>query len=582
MSAPRNPFQYEAASKLNAADVCQYYVENHNHTRFIRSKRNILLVGDRGSGKSMALRYHSLPIQTLKSKIDDEELDLSLVCIHVPCNTPLMHRREYDLLESASLVSVLGEHFLVVSILIATCKTFLEASITLKPGELKRVQERLELLWGADLSMEDCVWDAIDIWCQSQLREAQRAMNRSAEFDYRDAMSFVSGVVPFFEALRKTRAFQHTHFSIMLDDVQDLTQSQTEVANSWLAYRDNSLFSFKIARTKTGGVRLRTSSGGQVIEGHDFTRIDMEGDYQNKQSDFGKLAREIVSRRLDTSDVVSNPEDFFPVHDDFLVALEEAGEAVKAEAIEKYGIDNQKAVNDHVYKYRRVHFFRNRPAKANTPTIAYTGFDTLVELSTGIIRNLLEPCYWMYDKFLSDHPDGQVCESISPTLQSEVILELSQKKWDQIRSLPLSGTCSENEAIALGKLLEHLAVLFRERLEKHESEPRAIKLFVTGESFEHTDEVVELLGVGQRAQLIYTYESSGKEKGSRRTYYVPNRMLWPVRSLDPCGQHSVVSILAEKLWRAAFENKPIPMTEIAKRNASKEEKDKQKELFGNG
>ncbi len=75
------------------------------------------------------------------------------------------------------------------------------------------------------------------------------------------------------------------------------------------------------------------------------------------------------------------------------------------------------------------------------------------------------------------------------------------------------------------------------------------------------EEIVNLLEIAQRAQLLYTYEGSGREKGKRQTYYVPNRMLWPVRSLDPVGQHAAVSILAEKLWRAAFENTAIPMTD---------------------
>ncbi len=469
MSAPTNPFQYEAASKLAPKEVLQYYVEDHNHSRFIRSKRNILLVGDRGSGKSMALRYHSLPIQVLKSEEDHEEPDLSLVCIHVPCNTPLMHKRDYDLIEPSFLSSVLGEHFLVVSILIAACKTFLETKIGLEYDEAARVRERLELLWSADLTKGDCIWNAIDLWCQSQLRDAQRAMNSSDECDYRDAISFVSGIVPFFESLRRTTPFRDTHFSVMLDDVQDLNQAQIEVANSWLAYRDNSQFSFKVASTKTGGVRLKTSSGGQIIDGHDFTRIDMEGDYQNRQSDFGKLANDIVAKRLVLSGVEGDPEKFFPVHEDFKAALEEANVAARKDAHEKYGHNNPKAVSDYVYKYGRVYFFRNRAARANTPAIAYTGFEMLVHLSTGIIRNLLEPCFWMYDKHLSARSNDQVCEFIRPTLQSDVILDLSQKKWDQIKTLDRAGVCVEKEAKALNLLLNHLAGLFRERLDKHES-----------------------------------------------------------------------------------------------------------------
>ena len=556
----RNPFQYEAASKLTPEDVVQYYVADHNYTRFICSKRNILLVGDRGSGKSMALRYHSLPIQALKNRDEENKSDLSFVCIHVPCNAPLMHKRDIDLVDGGFHVATLGEHFLVVSILVAMCQAFDEAGICLEEQDSRAVKDRLQLLWDADLDIEASadIWDAIVMWCQIQLKNAQRALNGLDECCYRDTLSFVSGVVPFMESLRRTGLFSDTHFSIMLDDVQDLSKAQIEVANSWLAYRDNSLFSFKVACTKSEGVRLKTASGGQIIEGHDFTRIDMEGEYQNKQSKFGKLAREIISRRLGLAGCHTDPERFFPVNDVFSRDLECATEKARKDGTAK-GLKG-KALSDHVYKYGRACYFRQRSGKANTPRSAYTGLETLVQLSTGIIRNLLEPCYWMYDRSISEQGHDEARASIRPNIQSDVILELSRRKWKQIAELPMTGLCSEEEAKALGQLLDGLAGLFRERLEKHESEPRAIKFYITGTSFEKLQQVIGLLEIAQRSQLLYTYESSGRELGKRRTYYVPNRMLWPVRSLDPCGQHAAVSIRADRLWQAAYEGKRIPMS----------------------
>ena len=63
-------------------------------------------------------------------------------------------------------------------------------------------------------------------------------------------------------------------------------------------------------------------------------------------------------------------------------------------------------------------------------------------------------------------------------------------------------------------------------------------------------ELGPLLDVAQRAQLLYRRTGSAKTKGKREQYYVPNRILWPSRGLDPHGQHARASIKARDLLQA--------------------------------
>ena len=65
-------------------------------------------------------------------------------------------------------------------------------------------------------------------------------------------------------------------------------------------------------------------------------------------------------------------------------------------------------------------YFRERSAKANKPP--YSGFETIVDISTGIVRNLLDPCYWMFDNALKNNKDG--ITQISPKIQNQKIVEL--------------------------------------------------------------------------------------------------------------------------------------------------------------
>ena len=60
---------------------------------------------------------------------------------------------------------------------------------------------------------------------------------------------------------------------------------------------------------------------------------------------------------------------------------------------------------DYVYRQKWAEFIRSRSPRANRPL--YSGFGTLMFLSTGVIRNLLEPCFWMWDAAISEMPDGE-------------------------------------------------------------------------------------------------------------------------------------------------------------------------------
>jgi hypothetical protein len=71
----------------------------------------------------------------------------------------------------------------------------------------------------------------------------------------------------------------------------------------------------------------------------------------------------------------------------------------------------------------------------------------------------------------------------------------------------------------------------------------------------------EILAILTRAQLLYVRSGAAKDKGKRENYFVPHRLLWPDRGLDPHGQHARVSIPAGDLWSAADRNRPIPFTD---------------------
>jgi hypothetical protein len=219
-------------------------------------------------------------------------------------------------------------------------------------------------------------------------------------------------------------------------------------------------------------------------------------------------------------------------------------------------------VQDHLYRFGRAEYFRRRSSKANRP--AYSGFDTLVYLSTGVIRNLLEPCYQMYDAAQSRRSDdGSVREGIDvipPEEQTDTIMKLSDRVWSRLKDgldRSIDG-CSSKQAKQIATLYEKLATYFRHRLLNHESEPQANSFSITGLTDDIASELMPLLEIARKAQMLYERIGPAKDRGLRERYYVPNRMLWPSIGLDLHGQHARASLKAKDLVAAA-DGRDIPV-----------------------
>lgn len=560
MTSRSNPFEFSGANDLPADMVLDYYIEDFNYSRFLQSKRNILLVGERGCGKSMTLLYNSWPIRRLKAIQESTLAPFDHVGIYVPCNTPLIHKDEHQLFDE-SLASILAEHSLVISLLFEIARTLAEDESIMKDADEELLRTRLEFILDEDLTPSVPFFQCIQDFAQRVNLKTQQHLSRgkSSERIYGETYSFSSLILPFLGLTRFIPAVQKTHFMFLIDDAQYLNQHQLASLCSWIAYRDHSLFSFKVAMASIAESKLHTASGGSILEGHDYLQLDMVQPFQNEMSDFGRLAEGLVTKRFKRFSIESSPEDFFPISKQLREELAESESSVRKDAEKLYGSDTRR-VSDYVYKHKRAHYFRNRPPHANLPE--YSGFQTLVFLSTGVIRNLLTPPHAMYDKMLSRASNSNLrkIECIPPRIQSEVVLEQSRKLWDRLREgidKNIVG-CSSEDALRCYQLLDQLAFLFRRRLLEHESEPCANSFTISSKTHASWAELERLVNILREAQLLYRRSGSAKDKGKREWYYVPNRLLWPVRGLDPHGQHARVSLRASDLWAAADQNCEIP------------------------
>ena len=565
----QNPFEYEAANNLKPEDIIDYYIEDFNFSRFIQSTKNIFLIGERGSGKTMALLYNSFPIQYAIQK-KAGKVSFEKIGIHIPCNTPLFMKKEYLLIPDDYKKAIISEHYLVLSILYSVASTLNEVEEIV--SETNKVNEKLydeiEYVWDVQLDRTSkTFYNAIMKFVNREAITTQRKINAfDSDSFYENALSFSSSVLPFLQMMREINLMTETHFLLMIDDAHDMNEYQIKALNSWIAYRDHSLFSFKVATVKVDRPTRITSTGGSILEGHDFITVDMEQAYQNEETDFYKLSKRIVEKRLQRIDVFCTAEEFFPINPSMEKDLDECREEAKRIGVEKYGESQKKSVSDFVYKYQRAIYFRNRKDKANKPP--YSGFETIVDISTGVVRNLLDPCYWMYDSVMNT--EKSKIKLIAPQIQTNIIIERSQRMWDTLQSGldKVVNNCNSDDAKHILNLFKNLMVLFSQRLKMDISEPRAI-VFSISQTNTFPDKyksIISLLKIAQRAQYLYTRMGVAKDKGKQETYYVPNRLLFPVYGLDPHGQYARVSLKTTDLYNAAFYNKSIPMESFNEKN----------------
>ena len=349
MNDINNPFEYVAANDLPDGTILDYYIEDFNYSRFIQSKRNILLVGERGCGKSMTLLYNSWPLQQLKAKRDNVAPPLDLIGIYIPCNTPLTHKREYQLL-SEFPASVLSEHHLVLSIVYYLAKTLSDVPDIMAGADEKALRSRIEFIFETRLPEEASFFAAIMQFIDRENLRTQRTVNdhKTPEISYDQTFTFSSIVVPILSCTRDIPKLKNSHFMLLIDDAHDLNTFQRRALSSWIAYREHSVFSFKAALANVSKSTLKTASGGSILEGHDYTRLDMVQPLHNETSDFGHLAKLVIKRRLEKFVIQTPPDQFFPISDKLRKDLTEAERIVREEAVKKYGTDSDR-ISDYVY-----------------------------------------------------------------------------------------------------------------------------------------------------------------------------------------------------------------------------------------
>ena len=370
-----------------------------------------------------------------------------------------------------------------------------------------------------------------------------KAVYDGATSGYHDFLLPVMRHVQEFQKLKSVPIY------ILLDDADRLGGNQQSIVNSWIANRDQSLVCLKISAHRDGYKTFFTRDHGLIEQPHDYTEVDVDELYTTNRSDYSEKVRLITERRLELSIVpVKNIDEFLPADSGEIDLLEK----IRADTTEEWErVGKPGRLRDYVYRYATARLFQH--LKERRQQKSYAGFQNMVDLSSGIVRDFLEPCYLMFDKCVAQGSDPKTIKCIPPAVQDDVLFKYSEEfilqKFDDIRKGLPPEKWTHVEALAT--LVASLGQLFYERLQDPEArEARLFSFTVRGRVPSDIDEILRL-GVVHRYFQVRTY--SKKEGGGRERWYILNRRVCPVFKLDPTGFEGRISLTPD-LLRLACQN----------------------------
>ncbi len=559
----RNPFVVESPEKLGPGQIVDLFVEKFTQLETVKQRRHTFVWGSRGSGKSMMLRYLEPQCQAIirgdvQNVLNRGEAFLAVYC---PCKEGHANKSELLLLSKyASLI--ITEHILNLAIadrVVSCLRNQFPGNFFQKSEEVNFARSVSELFDKASIasSLEE-VRATIRFeegplrWLHALFAAENRKITsflrnnalRGGQSGYEGATSgYHDFLLPLMRTVQDLIKATAVPIYILLDDADRLTEAQQTIINSWVANRDHAVFCLKVSAQRDGYKTFLTREGGLIEQPHDYSEIDVEELYTRSKSDYSQKIKLIAEKRLVLSDLATNNIEIFLPPDPTEEAILEQFKRETAEEWEKVGRPGRQS--DYVTRYATARLFQH--LKATKKRKSYAGFQNMVHLSSGVIRDFLEPCYLMFDKCVSEGPDPKSIELIPPRVQDEVLFKYSEEfvlqKPDDIRKSLPPDRWTQVESLA--RLVTSLGQLFYERL--HDPEAREARLFsftVRGQPSGEIEEVLRL-GVLHRYFQLRTY--STKEGGGREKWYIFNRRVCPVFKLDPTGFEGRISLTPEFL-----------------------------------
>ncbi len=568
---PQNPFSVSTPEDLLAVDMHQLFVNVFSDFYHIPNPGHTFLDGPRGSGKSMMFRYLEPDCQMLGQKKPLSALPFFAVYVAVKATD--LNRTELNRLIGTHGEVLINEHFMVVHALIQIIASMRKAlSEKLDSGQCRALRDCIsadlqEILkvggWNGPFlnlaitaNVDECLGslDGVLRAIKASLENYFKKISfSSAPIAYKGPLfSYLSVLVPIVRYLRKLSFMPKGPTFLLVDDADNLTEIQTRILNTWVSTRTSADISIKIS-TQLQYKTWRTVADLTISSPHDYSAINISSVYTSTGSKYRQRMEEIVKRRLQKYQINASPEDFFPVDEKQEARIKEIEDSYRAQAP---GESRGYRPGDDAIRYARPDYIKSlKGTRKQGSKYRYAGFDQLVHISSGIVRQFLHPASMMFAEQRSRN-NGKSIQRIEPHVQDEVIREQAAAflytEFDQIMEDAKKRRPKEelDKFRMLRNLILALGGAFHQILISDASERRVFSVAISDGD---DPDVLEIFRLGSEYGYFHQKTLGNKEGTGRTRLFILSRRLAPFFLLDPTS-YAGYQFATNAALRQAMEN----------------------------
>lgn len=552
-----NPFDYSTPDAIPAQDLIDLFVPVFGEYYNVPNIGHTFVNGSRGSGKSMIFRYMMPDCQSLVHKKPINELDY--FAINIPIKEGSLDRTDLGLIENKHGEMLLNEHLMVVNFAIKIFSRIGEVQFNPQKIEENNFETFYNDVFVVLLQYSG--WkNVMPVLGKRTLPQVLELilttldqLNRDFTNNYLRKLigvlspmpyegpicTFWEFLFPLIKKLREYSIFPDKPFFLLVDDADNLSLIQTQILNSWVSLRTTSDVCFKIS-TQLKYKTYRTVNNSRIDTPHDYSEVNISDIYTSKKGLYRNRVKEAVDRRLKKFGFKKTiAETFFPP------------DIVQEKAIDAL-FENYKANHgyDYAYRYSRPDFIKN--LQGNRNTYSYAGFEQLVNISSGTMREFIEFARRMFVKQISTETK-KVIKCISPAIQDEEIKDYSNwylnENFSTLRDDNCNGSDESEKFDKLKNLVESLGQVFHLILISDASERRVFSFALQNEP---ERDLKEILDLGVRYGYFQSSTIGNKMGTGRTKLYILNRLLAPYYKLDPSSFAGYKFFTSDNLREAIY------------------------------
>ena len=306
---------------------------------------------------------------------------------------------------------------------------------------------------------------------------------------------------------------------LLIDDADNLNEIQTKILNTWVSSRTSKHVSFKIS-TQLKYKTFKTINNSRIDTPHDYSEINISDIYTSKKGLYKDRVKQAVERRLKKYGYSEyDPNLFFP---------EDNNQEEKVKVLfQEY---KEKANYDYAYRYARADFMKS--LKGNLNTYSYAGFNSLVNISSGVMRHFIDFAHRMFTHQATK--SGEEVSCISANVQDSEIKEYSAWFFDEnftkLREDSDNSEEESNDFDKLRNLIEALGQTFHLILFSEAKERRVFSFALQDDP---SPELKRILKLGVENGYFHKSLIGNKMGTGKAQLYILNRLLAPYFKLDP-------------------------------------------------